>query len=82
MRKDICLIEEAKEIARRRNKDINCYQEYKDAFFFFVNDGEMHIGGSAAGFVIMKKGKEIKMPYQYFMNPKSHATEIGENVFF
>lgn len=82
MRKDICLIEEAKEIAKNKNKEVNCYQEFMDAFYFFVDDGEIHFGGSQSGFVIMKKGKKIVMPYEYFMDPKSKAIEIGECISF
>lgn len=82
MRNDICLIEEAKEIARGKNPEINCYKEFKDAFFFYVNDGEEHIGGSQSGFVIMKKGKMIMKPYEYFMNPSNKVIETGEQVMF
>lgn len=77
MRKNIIIKEEAIEIAKNADKEVNRGQEYKDAFYFFVDDGNDYIGGSVGGFVIMKDGGALKRPYEYFMHPGSKAVEIG-----
>lgn len=82
MRKDIFTIDKAMEIAKNHYKGLNCYQEYKDAFYFFVNDGNEYDGGQCTGIVVLKKGGAKLQPYQYFMNPKSEAVTIGEEIMF
>lgn len=76
------MLEEAKAIAKEKNENINCYQEYADAFFFFVNDGNEYVGGEGAGFVLMKNGGNILMPYEYFMKNGAQKIKIGEETMF
>jgi hypothetical protein len=80
MRKDIVMVEDAIKMAKEIDPQCNCYQEYQDAYFFFDNTAGETIGGEACGFVIMKKGGQKKMPYEYFMNPSSKVKEIGGEI--
>lgn len=82
MRKNIITIEEAKERAKNIDSEINCYQEYNSAFFFFVNNGIEYCGGSQTGFVILKDGGNILKPYEYFMSSNRKIKMIGDEIMF
>lgn len=76
--KDVITYEEALEIAKERNDKVNVVEEYADAWYFSYDDGEMHIGGSSTGVIVLKQEGKILFPYEYFMSDKYKVVKIKE----
>lgn len=73
-------IEQAIKIALERNNQYNAYQEYKDAFMFFIDDGVIREGGGDNGVIIEKETGNILRWNQYFMDENREITEIGDVI--
>lgn len=71
---------EAVKIAVRWNSKIDTYQEYNDAYFFYIDDGEERIGGPDCGFAVLKQGGSILRWNEYFMDAGRECEETGEPV--
>lgn len=76
--KNLITIEEAIEIAKKRLPSVDSYQEYADAYEFFIDDGEVRIGGAECSFVVEKSGGNILRWAAYFMDGNRDVVEIGE----
>lgn len=73
-------IERAIEIARTRNQKYDAYQEYADAYEFFISGNEIQYGGSDNSIIIEKAGGKILRWSEYFMDVKRNIVEIGDSV--
>ena len=73
-------VDEAIKKAKERNEKYNAYQEYKDAYSFFIDDGEIRYGGGDNGVIIEKETGNILRWGQYFMDDKRNIKEVGEVV--
>lgn len=76
-------LKEAIDIAKRRNSKVDTYQEYEDAYEFFIDDGVVRIGGGDCSFVVRKSDGKILRFYQYHLpNPEYEHTvvEVGKPV--
>ena len=72
-------LEEAINIAKETNPNYDAVQEYADAYEFFVDDGEIKIGGGDGGIVVEKKNGNVLRWSQYFMDANRNVIEIGES---
>ncbi|MBQ9707886.1 MAG: hypothetical protein IJV66_01715 [Firmicutes bacterium] len=71
--------EEAKKIALEWNDKCDTCQEYDDVYEFFIDDGELKIGGS--GFMLISKEDGRSIPWAlYFLTGDYNVKEIGEPV--
>lgn len=70
--------EEAKKAALTRDENYNECQETTDAWYFYTNDGEENIGGTAIGVVVEKKSGRMLMPYEYFLDGNRKFEEVNE----
>lgn len=66
------------EIAKARNEKIDTYQEYKDAYEFYVDDGEISVGGAEKGCIIDKETGSIIPWVKYFMDADRDVVKVGE----
>ncbi len=71
-------LENAKAIALERNNLFDTFQEYSDAYVFYINDGEITDGGAGRNCVIEKKTGRVIPWAIYFLTGKYQAVEIGE----
>ena len=70
-------LQEAITIAKNWNADIDTYQEYKDAYEFYVDDGEEYAGGSRACVIEKESGNVLRWD-AYFMDLDREIIEVGE----
>lgn len=73
-------LQEAIDKAKVRNEDYNFCEEYADAWYFCVDDGEETIGGPNTGCVILKSDGTILLPYQYFLGGNYNAVSTGITI--
>ena len=73
-------LKDAIRIAKERNNNFNAYQEYEDAYEFFVDDGEITAGGGGRCCIIEKADGKILPWAIYFMDADRSIVEIGEPV--
>lgn len=76
-------LKEAIAIAKARNSKVDTYQEYEDAYSFYIDDGVFRIGGGDCGFYVRKSDGVVLRCYEYILpNPEYEHTvvEIGEPV--
>ena len=76
--KKVITYEEALEIAKNRNADIDTVQEYKDAYEFYKKTDDIPMGGSGCSFIVTKSGGNILRWADYFMDLNKKVIEIGE----
>ena len=69
--------ERALEIAKKILPRVDVVEEYSDAYYFYIDDGNIYIGGNASVIVEKKTGNIIEWA-DYFLNDKRHIVEIGE----
>lgn len=69
-------IEEAIKIAKEHNNKYNAFQEYADAYEFFINDGEIRYGGGDNSIFVLKRDGKILRFADYAMGNRN-AVEIG-----
>lgn len=73
-------LQEAIAIAKAWSDKFDTYQEYEDAYEFYVNDGELYYGGGDRCCIIEKKTGR-KMPWAlYFMDADRNIVKVGEPV--
>lgn len=65
--------EEAVAKAKRRNPKYNACIEHPNAWSFYLDDGEIRVGGGDSGIIIMKDDGRILLGYEYYMS------DIGES---
>lgn len=65
------------EIAKRRNEKIDTYQEYNDAYEFYIDDGEISVGGGDKSCIIDKKTGSIIPWVKYFMDADRNVVKVG-----
>lgn len=70
--------EEAIKLAKTRNSLINAYQEYADAYEFYIDNDDVYEGGSNCSFVVEKQTGNILRWPDYFMDSSRNVIEIGE----
>lgn len=73
-------LEDALAYAKQRDSRLNCYQEYENAYNFYLDDGIMRTG--APGFIILKNTAELLYFPDYFLTGKYDCVEVGKPVFF
>lgn len=71
-------LKEAIDIALGRNPKFNAFQEYADAYEFFIDDGIIREGGEDNSCIIEKKNGTVLRWPAYFMDGKRTIVEIGE----
>ena len=69
-------MEKAFAIAKERLPGIDIVQEYMDAYYFYVDDGEIYAGGNSSVIVDKRTGKILGWP-EYFMDDKRNIVEVG-----
>ena len=73
-------LQEAINMAKKWNPKYDAYQEYEDAFEFFIDDGEIRIGGGDNAIIIEKENGK-RLPWAlYFMDADRDIVEVGEPV--
>lgn len=73
-------IEDALAYAKKRDSRLNCYQEFEDAYYFYLDDGIVRDG--APGCIILKNTAELMLFPDYFLTGIFDCVEVGELVFF
>lgn len=73
-------LEEAIEIATSYSSKFNAYQEYEDAYEFYVDDGVIAAGGGERNYIIDKQTGERILWAEYFLSGKFDPVEIGDPV--
>jgi len=71
-------LNEATSIALERNDRFDTYQEYADAYVFYIDDGVISDGGGNRNCVIEKKNGSVLSWSMYFMNANRNIVEIGK----
>lgn len=75
-------LQEAIRIAEEWNPKYDTYQEYDDAYVFFIDDGIIRYGGGD-NCLIVEKANGNKLHFaQYYMDANREITEVGEPVSF
>jgi len=75
-------LQDAIRIANEWNPKYDTYQEYEDAYVFFIDDGVVRIGGGD-NCLIIEKANGNKLHFaQYFMDADRVIVEVGEPVRF
>lgn len=69
-------LEQAIEIAKNHNDKYNAFQEYADAYEFFIDDGEIRYGGGDNSIFILKRDGKLLRFADYVMGNRN-AVEIG-----
>lgn len=69
-------LQEAVNIARKWNKDVDTCQEYKDAYEFYIDDGKIFAGGNH-GCVVEKETGNVLRWHEYFMDLNRDIEEVG-----
>lgn len=70
-------LQEAIDIAKKHNPGFNAYQEYADAYEFYIDDGVLREGGADMSCIVEKaSGNMLHWPV-YFMDGKRNIVEIG-----
>ena len=73
-------LQEAIAIAKAWSDKFDTYQEYADAYEFYVDDGELCYGGGDRSCIIEKDGGR-RLPWAlYFMNADRNIVKVGEPV--
>lgn len=72
-------LQEAIAIAKKWNNKFDAYQEYEDAYEFFVDDGEITVGGNHECIINKENGKKIPWAL-YFMDADRNIVKVGEPV--
>ena len=72
--------ERAVELAKEHNKKYDAYQEYADAYEFFISGNEIQYGGGDNSIIIEKANGKLLRWSEYFMDGKRTIVEIGESV--
>lgn len=75
-------IERAIELAKTRNAKYDSYQEYADAYEFFISGNDIQYGGGDNSIIIEKANGKILRWNEYFMDGKRKIVEIGNSVKF
>jgi len=70
-------LQEAIAIAQKWNDRINAYQEYKDAYEFYVDDGATYDGGGFSCVIEKESGKVLRWE-KYFMDSGREIVKAGE----
>lgn len=66
-------------IAKEWNEKFDTYQEYEDAYEFFVDDGITAAGGNHDCIIDKESGRKIPWAL-YFMDAERNIVEVGEPV--
>ncbi len=75
-------LKDAIKIAEEWSSKFDAYQEYEDAYEFYVDDGIITVGGAERNLIIDKStGKRIPWA-MYFMDADREIVELGEPVRF
>ncbi len=75
-------IQEAIKIASEWNPKYDTYQEYEDAYVFFIDDGVIKHGGGDNCLIVEKaNGNKLRFA-QYYMDAYREIAEVGEPVRF
>ena len=73
-------LKEAVVTAKGWNEKYDAYQEYEDAYAFYIDDGIIRDGGPDNGLIIDKEsGKRIPFAI-YFLSGKYDPVEVGNPV--
>lgn len=73
-------LEEAMKIAKSRSENFDTYQEYEDAYAFYVDDGEICDGGGGR-FCIIEKASGRIVPFgPYYLTGDHDVVSVGEPV--
>ncbi len=73
-------LKEATQIAKKISPEYNEMQEYTDAWYCYVDDGDFHVGGPQTGKVILKDSGNVIYPYEYFLGDDYEAEDVGDPV--
>lgn len=71
-------LETAIKMAKEVNEEIDTYQEYADAYEFYISSDEAAEGGAGRSCIIDKSAGNKLHFAEYFLNPKRNVVEIGE----
>lgn len=71
-------LQEAVEIAKKRNPKFDTCQEYADAYVFYVDDGVVYYGGAEHNCIVEKSTGKTIWWSNYFMDGNRNVVEIGE----
>ena len=75
-------IQDAIRIANEWNPKYDAYQEYNDAYVFFIDDGIVRYGGGD-NCLIIEKANGNKLHFaQYYMDADREIIKVGEPVRF
>ena len=72
-------LQEAIAIAKKWNDKFNTYQEYKDAYEFYVDDGATYDGGGYSCVIEKESGKVLRWE-KYFMDPEREIVQVGKPI--
>ena len=73
-------LKEAIKIAKAWNEKYDAYQEYEDAYEFYINDGVLRAGGPDNSSIIEKAtGKRIQWAI-YFLSGQYDPKKVGDAV--
>lgn len=73
----VIAFDEALAMAKKRNSNYNEVEEYTDAWYFYINDGNERMGGDT-GIVIEKKGGKMLLPFMFFMDGDRKTASTGK----
>lgn len=78
--KNLITFDEAVKKAKGFYDKYNECEEFADAWYFYVNDGNTYIGGIQSGVIVEKSGGKVLGWAEYFMDSNRKVIETGNII--